>query len=86
VCVFTYILIHIYLYIPHAVARGTFVRSNDAQLPPRDGPPTETTKDTRTNTESEVGLHTISPLPILYGVWHTQRGSVGVVYCASVLQ
>jgi len=25
----------------------------------------------------KVTLYTILPLPILYGVWHTQEGSVG---------
>ena len=36
---------------------------------------------------AHLGLHTILPLQILYGVWHTNGGSgEGVVYCATVLQ
>ena len=30
------------------------------------------------------GLHTILPLPMLYGVWHTQGGSVGGAYIAQL--
>ena len=36
---------------------------------------------------SRLGLYTILPSPILYGVWHKQGGSVGVaVYCAMGVQ
>jgi len=37
-------------------------------------------------TGGEVGLYTILPSPILYGVWHTKKGSVGGVYCSMVVQ
>jgi len=33
-----------------------------------------------------IGLNTILPVPILYGVWHTNKHSEGVVSCAAVLQ
>jgi len=35
---------------------------------------------------SYVGLYTILPSPILYGVWHTKGGSVGGVYCEMGVQ
>jgi len=31
----------------------------------------------RTLVDARVGIHTILPLPILYGAWHTKGGSVG---------
>ena len=33
-----------------------------------------------------LGLYTILPLPILYGVWQTKGGRGGVVYCAIYVQ
>jgi len=36
----------------------------------------------RLSTSPRVGLYTILPPPILYGVWHEKGGSVGGVYCA----
>ena len=34
----------------------------------------------------EIGLYTILPSPIVYGVWHTKGRSVGGVYYAIVVQ
>jgi len=35
---------------------------------------------------AQVSLHTILPLPISFGVWHTEGGSGGDVYCAIVVR
>ena len=40
----------------------------------------------KANWRERDGLYTTLPLPILYGVWHTQGGSEGGgVYCAMVV-
>ena len=31
---------------------------------------------------AQLGLYTILPVPILYGLWHTQGGSARGVFCA----
>jgi len=67
-----YTYIHAYIYIQFGISYETL------------GPLVAAL--TRRFVPMSIGLHTILPLPILYGVWHTKEGRGGVVYCKIVVQ